>query len=214
MIYKSFQTPLFPGEASALATASLWPAKKVGTFLDKAAEFGTNALDDFVYSKYSKVTERQPNQEVWWSWVPLPKKWDSREVPNWFGKANGMLQWQCWSQYPARLASGWPNAVAVLSRMRQSHVQVDVLHKNAILSSFSDVTTSVTADWRHAIAWLQIGATSDTRSYNIARSHVARWTVAICLLEKQKQQGGDWWTLGASKSFRLKLWKLWPRNSL
>ena len=94
---------------------------------------------------------------------------------------------------------GWPSAVAVLSKQVASGVQVDVLHSNAILSSFSDsLPARVASTWLVTVQLLQwmgcVAVRSDTRSYNIARNHVVQghgaqggqWEIANFLLEKQK----------------------------
>eukprot|EP00434_Breviolum_minutum_P015766 symbB.v1.2.013890.t1/scaffold997.1/size145858/9 len=99
----------------------------------------------------------------------------------------------------ARGNGGWPSAVAVLSKQVAAGVQVDVLHSNAILSSFSDsLPARVVATWLVTVQLLQwmgcVAVRSDTRSFNIARSHVVqghstqggRWEIASFLLEKQK----------------------------
>ena len=98
-----------------------------------------------------------------------------------------------------RFGVGWPSAVAVLSKQVAAGVQVDVLHSNAILSSFSDsLPARVVATWLVTVQLLQwmgcVAVRSDTRSFNIARSHVVqghstqggRWEIASFLLEKQK----------------------------
>eukprot|EP00438_Fugacium_kawagutii_P010350 Skav231980 [mRNA] locus=scaffold719:5577:6257:- [translate_table: standard] len=82
--------------------------------------------------------------------------------------------------------------------MRSCRGTVDVLHGNAILSSFGDSRGAATPWPRVVHLLLHIrgyAVRSDTRSFNIARTQVGTgpvgtaWRVASGLLEKQRQEG-------------------------
>ncbi|CAK9117599.1 unnamed protein product, partial [Durusdinium trenchii] len=96
----------------------------------------------------------------------------------------------------ARKERGWPHALAILLQMEQLHVPIDVLHGNAVLSSFVDDARGPAgpagAAWRWGgqllAALVHRRVQADTRSFNILRS-TCRWLQGLLLLELQTQRG-------------------------